>query len=77
MIRCGNCRHWLNAESLPLVYDELGNSAPQSYGRCNLIVHLHKKRESVEPPVARVCDSEEYSAWLETKPEFGCALGET
>lgn len=77
MIRCGGCKHWRPPESLPVVYDERGSVVPQSYGRCGVIVHLHKKRESAEPPVARVCDSEEYSAWFETNPEFGCILGES
>lgn len=65
MIQCKNCKHWGEPNS----YER------QGFRECNRIADWYDT-ENNEDALAMPVDHENYKAWFETRPDFGCVLGE-
>lgn len=64
MNTCRTCKSWLAPDSL--------EDPETGFGQCQEIVHGDVFKGSVA--LASVQDSEDYNAWVRTRPEFGCVL---
>ena len=62
MIRCKDCRYWGN----------VGRHAKKGYRKCLKIGDYPDNRQYNIIAV----DYEDYDAWVETTPNFGCVNGE-
>ena len=70
MVNCKDCKFWKHPDSDDGYYGHAG------FGTCNLLAGGDDGKDLAVASAITVAEYG-YVSWLETKPDFGCARGET